>query len=47
MRKIKKKEKTPGSGPGAGHTTPDEKRPRTAFSSEQLARLRKEFEENW
>ena len=24
----------------------DEKRPRTAFSSEQLARLRKEFEEN-
>merc|ERR1712122_37097 len=35
MRKIKKKEKTPGSGPGAGHATPDEKRPRTAFSSEQ------------
>lgn len=25
---------------------PDEKRPRTAFTSEQLARLKKEFEDN-
>ena len=43
MRKIKKKEKVPG---GTSQPTPDEKRPRTAFSSEQLARLRKEFDEN-
>ena len=41
-RKIKKKDKAASSsGPSN-----EEKRPRTAFSSEQLARLRKEFEEN-
>ena len=51
IRKIKKKDKVPSihngndSGVGGGGT-PDEKRPRTAFSSEQLARLRKEFDEN-
>ena len=33
-RKIKKKEKK------------DEKRPRTAFTAEQLARLKQEFQEN-
>ena len=43
IRKIKKKDKTVNPNPSA---TPDEKRPRTAFSSEQLARLRKEFDEN-
>ena len=43
IRKIKKKDKTVNPNP---NTTPDEKRPRTAFSSEQLARLRKEFDEN-
>lgn len=40
MRKIKKKDRV------CNPTSPDEKRPRTAFSSEQLARLRKEFDEN-
>lgn len=44
MRKIKKKDKIPTSTVDAASA--DEKRPRTAFSSEQLARLRKEFEEN-
>jgi hypothetical protein len=34
-RKIKKKEKKA-----------DEKRPRTAFTAEQLARLKQEFQEN-
>ena len=45
-RKIKKP-KTPGvpNAPTAQQIA-DEKRPRTAFSSEQLARLRKEFEDN-
>ena len=46
IRKIKKKEKSAGLPAGSSNATPDEKRPRTAFSSEQLARLRKEFEEN-
>ena len=48
-RKIKKV-KSPSSAPlNSGLTAQqiaDEKRPRTAFSSEQLARLRKEFEDN-
>ena len=52
-RKIKKI-KSPSSSnssivSGGGLTAQqiaDEKRPRTAFSSEQLARLRKEFEDN-
>jgi len=50
IRKIKKKDKPSipnGNDVGiGGGGTPDEKRPRTAFSSEQLARLRKEFDEN-
>ncbi|XP_040583205.1 homeobox protein engrailed-1-B [Lepeophtheirus salmonis] len=54
-RKIKKKDKLPSVGvvtlPSATVTSnsqsdSDEKRPRTAFSSEQLSRLRKEFDEN-
>ena len=50
-RKIKKIKSPSSSSPSStGGLTPqqiaDEKRPRTAFSSEQLARLRKEFEEN-
>ena len=48
-RKIKKN-KPPGSITTSSGLTAqqiaDEKRPRTAFSSEQLARLRKEFEDN-
>ena len=44
MRKIKKKDKIPTSTVDAASA--EDKRPRTAFSSEQLARLRKEFEEN-
>ena len=43
-RKMKKKSPST-SGPTAQQIA-DEKRPRTAFSSEQLARLRKEFEDN-
>lgn len=31
---------------GRGGGTPEEKRPRTAFSGEQLARLKREFAEN-
>lgn len=53
IRKIKKKEKlsaaaggAASAGPTGAATSPEEKRPRTAFSSEQLARLRKEFDEN-
>ena len=34
------------NGGAPGGSSPEEKRPRTAFSSEQLARLRKEFEDN-
>jgi homeobox protein engrailed len=34
---------SPGSGSAASQ---EDKRPRTAFSSEQLARLRKEFDDN-
>lgn len=50
-RKIKKikSPSSSSSNPSAGLTAQqiaDEKRPRTAFSSEQLARLRKEFEDN-
>jgi homeobox protein engrailed len=50
-RKIKKIKSPSSSSPSNTQgLTPqqiaDEKRPRTAFSSEQLARLRKEFEEN-
>ena len=46
-RRIKK----PSREPGAPRTDPTnnssmEKRPRTAFSAEQLARLKKEFEDN-
>lgn len=32
--------------PGEKAPTPEEKRPRTAFSGEQLARLKREFTEN-
>ena len=46
IRKIKKKDKIPNGPASAADPSNDEKRPRTAFSSEQLARLRKEFEEN-
>ena len=42
---MKKKSPSTSSGPTAQQIA-DEKRPRTAFSSEQLARLRKEFEDN-
>lgn len=35
-----------GSSCGSGSGSGDEKRPRTAFTTEQLARLKKEFEEN-
>ena len=49
-RKIKKiKSPTSSVSSNGGLTAQqiaDEKRPRTAFSSEQLARLRKEFEDN-
>ena len=47
-RKIKKKEKGPSTNTGGSNSNSsnDEKRPRTAFSSEQLARLKKEFEDN-
>ena len=49
IRKIKKKDKPSipnGNAAGIGGESADEKRPRTAFSSEQLARLRKEFDDN-
>ncbi len=39
-RRIRKKDE-PGAKP-----EPEEKRPRTAFTSEQLARLKQEFDEN-
>lgn len=48
-RRIKKREpREPGSTPAASATRErnEEKRPRTAFSAEQLARLKKEFEDN-
>ena len=48
-RKIKKIKSPTSSVSNGGLTAQqiaDEKRPRTAFSSEQLARLRKEFEDN-
>ena len=48
VRKVKKKE--PGAGPAPVTATrggaEDEKRPRTAFSSEQLQKLRHEFQAN-
>ncbi|XP_043664925.1 segmentation polarity homeobox protein engrailed-like isoform X2 [Vespula pensylvanica] len=40
-RRVKRTGDSRGSG-----TTPEEKRPRTAFSGEQLARLKREFAEN-
>ncbi len=43
-RRIKKA--SPSKEGPTGNSTPMEKRPRTAFSSEQLARLKKEFEDN-
>ena len=44
-RKVKKRDST--SNPSTpSSAASDEKRPRTAFSSEQLARLRKEFDDN-
>ena len=47
MRKIKKKERTPAEAEAAEAVSKlDDKRPRTAFSSEQLGRLRKEFDDN-
>eukprot|EP00095_Tigriopus_kingsejongensis_P006133 snap_masked-scaffold98_size375582-processed-gene-2.17 protein:Tk06133 transcript:snap_masked-scaffold98_size375582-processed-gene-2.17-mRNA-1 annotation:"segmentation polarity homeobox protein engrailed" len=54
-RKVKKKKSVSGNNNNAAGSpseaavespSSDEKRPRTAFSSEQLARLRKEFDEN-
>merc|ERR1712088_1076489 len=45
-RKIKKPKDVSGGSPSSGSASSDEKRPRTAFSSEQLAQLRKEFEDN-
>merc|ERR550539_1907810 len=48
-RKIKKIKSPTSPNTNVGLTAQqiaDEKRPRTAFSSEQLARLRKEFEDN-
>lgn len=53
-RKIKKKTKSvsgsadvgPVDTASQGYSDSDEKRPRTAFSPEQLERLRREFEEN-
>lgn len=53
-RKVKKPRDSTGGGAAsaaaaagaASSASSDEKRPRTAFSSEQLARLRKEFEDN-
>ncbi|KAJ8976084.1 hypothetical protein NQ317_017882 [Molorchus minor] len=38
--------KKPGTKPPGGTTVPEEKRPRTAFSGAQLARLKHEFTEN-
>ena len=43
-RRIKKPTQATPRETGSGQ--PVEKRPRTAFSSEQLARLKKEFEDN-
>lgn len=44
---MKKPKEAAGSSPsGSTSSASDEKRPRTAFSSEQLAQLRKEFEDN-
>ena len=46
-RRIKKPPREPGSTPSANRESSSlEKRPRTAFSAEQLARLKKEFEDN-
>lgn len=46
-RRIKKPPREPGSTPSASRESSSlEKRPRTAFSAEQLARLKKEFEDN-
>jgi len=43
-RKMKKAEKAPCDG--SSSTSSGEKRPRTAFSSDQLNRLKREFDEN-
>ena len=47
-RRIRKKERSSGSGGGAvgNGSKAEEKRPRTAFTSDQLARLKTEFSEN-
>ena len=46
-RRIKKPPRESGSTPSASRESSSlEKRPRTAFSAEQLARLKKEFEDN-
>ena len=54
MRKIKKKDRAPAAAAAATSADEsalskqqlDDKRPRTAFSAEQLGRLRKEFDDN-
>ena len=47
MRKIKKKDRVPAAEEVATDNSKlDDKRPRTAFSAEQLGRLRKEFDDN-
>jgi len=51
MRKIKKKDRIPSDAEPASSNNSnssklDDKRPRTAFSAEQLGRLRKEFDDN-
>ena len=44
VRKVKKEKSVAGIAPAGGDS--DEKRPRTAFSSEQLNKLRQEFQAN-
>jgi len=46
--KIKKRDRVAAAAVSSGgsQASSEEKRPRTAFSAEQLARLRREFEEN-
>jgi homeobox protein engrailed len=47
MRKIKKKDRVqPADDVASNSSKIDDKRPRTAFSAEQLGRLRKEFDDN-
>lgn len=47
-RRVKRPsgDKSSNSTSNSSSTLPDEKRPRTAFSAEQLARLKREFTEN-